>query len=328
MVPFSFFHRPSRVVLLDDDPIFLEMLSLSLPKKWRKALFSQPESCLDFLRTNVQAWEADFAMQRQLLSEVQAGASLIPLVLQYWKNNPARYAHVQLAIFDYSLPGMTGVDALRTIGSWNGRRVLFRVLLTGQADERVAVKAFNDDLIDLYITKQQSGLRAHLAEVVQPLLDKPNPSYQELWGQGLSELQQNLLSDPEVALALRHLFAKQQWVEYVVTHLPFGVLGVDALGRVSWLQLELTDDTMDWAELVQDGWAGGVRLSPQERASLRKGESLINAELAIALEGVPMSIRPALQIGGRLLGAMYDLGEAYALAPEHSYEAWCAHNPG
>jgi CheY-like chemotaxis protein len=320
MIALPFFHRPSRLVFLDDDPIFIDILSLAIAKNWHADFFIQAQTCLQFLQANAKAWADDFWLQRQLMGEVQAGASVIPLVLRYWRNHPERFALVQLATFDYAMPSMTGLEALRMLGAWEGSRVL----LTGQADEAVAVKAFNEGLIDLYMLKQHSGLRAYLAEQLQPLLDKANPSQQALWGQGLSQHQQHLLLDAQTAEALQHWITTENCIEYVVTAQPFGMLGVDALGRVSWLQLELAADVADLVDLVDEDQAS---LSPQERASLLRGESLINAELCLALEGLPSSIRPAFQIGSSLLGAVHDLGDAYALAPDQSYAGWCSKNP-
>ena len=44
---FPLFHRPGTVVFLDDDPDYLEMLALVLPRHWHVKLFLRPAECIN-----------------------------------------------------------------------------------------------------------------------------------------------------------------------------------------------------------------------------------------------------------------------------------------
>ena len=47
---FPLFHRPGTVVFLDDDPDYLEMLALVLPRQWHVKLFLHPHECISYLQ--------------------------------------------------------------------------------------------------------------------------------------------------------------------------------------------------------------------------------------------------------------------------------------
>ena len=53
--------------------------------------------------------------------------------------NSERFAQISVVITDYAMPEMDGVDFLRQIK----HSEIKRILLTGVADEKIAVKAFN-----------------------------------------------------------------------------------------------------------------------------------------------------------------------------------------
>ncbi len=332
MSAFSLFKRPSRLVFLDDDALFVDVLSLALPPEWRADLFLNTSACLKHIEASGAAWVEDAYKQQIMLMQGQDGMNLIPLILDYWRHTPQRYDLVQLAIFDYAMPGLNGLDAFEQLGAWPGRRVL----LTGQADEHLAVKAFNQGTIQQFISKQNNQLRDCLRSQLPPLLDQPLMSHQVLWSHGLSADQQRLLADATVVQALRNWVNTQSdWVEYVVTSLPFGILGVDAAGQVSWLQLERESELDDLVELASE-----EGLSSADLAQILKGQVLVNVDLRLALGGeLALATAPAFLLGGdadrgtaadkgkAVLGALYPLGKDYALPPEHAYAAWRTSHP-
>lgn len=315
---FNLFQRPSRMVFLDDDAFFLDVLSMALPKHWRADLFVDTQPCIAFLQANGALQKRDVWRQQAILAQSRAGDSLIPLVLQYWQHHPERYSVVELAIFDYAMPGLSGLEALKRLTHWEGRRAL----LTGQADEVLAVAAFNAGTIHQFIPKQSANLRASLIAQLQPMLDSSMAHHQVLWRQGLTQAQLEWLSDPKVATGLQQWLAAKDSVEYVVTDVPFGVLMVSRIGKVSWLQLEAKAHLEDLVELASED------MPISDLRSVLKGETLPNVELSLALGGLPLKVTPAFEIGDQLLAVSYDLGETYDLAPEDSYSAWCTQHAG
>jgi CheY-like chemotaxis protein len=314
---FPLFHRPGTVVFLDDDPDYLEMLALVLPRQWHVKLFLRPLECINYLQQEPPFWEADAWNQQQLVEQWRAGKPLIPQILGYWSKYTERYALTRVCVFDYSMPAMDGLTALGELVDWPGSRVL----LTGQADEQVAVRAFNRGLIDQFIAKQTPDISRRLIEAVEHLLNTPNARHAQIWRATLSPERSALLRVPAVSRDLA-AFAAKRWVEHVVIGEPFGVLGMDAQGGVSWLQLETREGLKALSELAELEGLGKEAL-----ADIRAGRALADFELRQALgrSGTPQ-LNAAFTVGDEpsLLAAVFNIDPSYCPHPANSYQQWLA----
>ncbi len=314
---FPLFHRPGTIVFLDDDPDYLEMLAMALPRHWYIKLFVDPVACINYLQQEPPFWEADAWNQQQLIEDWRAGKALIPQLLGYWSRYTERYALTRVCVVDYSMPVMDGLQALGELVDWPGSRVL----LTGQADDQVAVRAFNRGLIDQFIAKQEPDISHRLIDAVEHLLRTPNARHAQTWRVTLSPQQHALLRTPSVARDLAGL-ASRRWVEHVVIGDPFGVLGMDASGIVSWLQLEISDGLAGLAELAE---LEGV--SPAGLDDIRAGRKLADLELRQALGRTDSpELTSAFPIGqdACLLGALFLVHPTYCPDPANSYQNWLA----
>jgi len=314
---FPLFHRPGTVVFLDDDPDYLEMLALVLPRRWHVKLFMRPAECINYLQQEPPFWEADAWNQQQLITEWRDGKALIPQVLAYWSKYTERYALTRVCVVDYSMPGMDGLQALSELVEWPGSRVL----LTGQADEQVAVRAFNRGLIDQFIAKQTPDISRRLIDAVEQLLATPNARHEQTWRVTLSPEQNALLRTPAASRDLKALAAKH-WIEHVVIGDPFGVLGMDSNGRVSWLQLETRQGLHALAELAE---IEGVPAAGLE--DIRRGRKLADLELRQALgrQGPPqLTTATPLGQGDALLGALFVIEAPHSPDVVNSYSSWLA----
>lgn len=314
---YPLFHRPGTIVFLDDDPDYLEMLALVLPRHWHVKLFLRPAECINYLQQEPPFWEADAWNQQQLIDQWRAGKPLIPQILGYWSKYTERYALARVCVVDYSMPAMDGLQALAELVDWPGSRVL----LTGQADEQIAVRAFNRGLIDQFIPKQIPDISRKLIDAVEHLLATPNARHAQTWRATLSPEQNALLRLPSVGRDLA-AFSARRWVEHVVIGDPFGVLGMDAAGHASWLQLEAPQGLAALAELAQLEKVPAAGLE-----DIRAGRSLANLELRQALE--PQStveLAPAFALGQRdtLLGALFAIAPSHGPDPANGFTHWLA----
>ena len=313
---------PGRIVFLDDDVDYLEMLALVLPKPWPVSLYLHPRGCINQLQQEPPLWEADAWAQQQLIDRWrESGTPLIPQILHYWADSTARYAITRVCVVDYSMPSMDGLQALGELVDWPG----MRVLLTGQADEQVAVKAFNRGLIDQFVAKQTPDISRHLIEVINRLLENGHQRMSQTWRATLSPQQNALLRVPSVGAALRELVAKR-WVQYIVIGQPFGVLGMDGDGHVAWLQLEPVEELPDLADLAQ---TAGVPVQGVD--DIRHGRKLADLELrqSLGLTGAA-TLNPAFPVGREelLVAALFPVPPALCPDPSRSFNRWLAQQPG
>jgi CheY-like chemotaxis protein len=312
---FSLFHRPGTIVFLDDDPDYLEMLALVLPRRWHVKLFTRPNACINYLQQEPPFWEADAWNQQQLVDQWRGGRPLIPQILDYWSKYTERYALARVCVVDYSMPSMDGLEALSELVEWPGSRVL----LTGQADEQIAVGAFNRGLIDQFIPKQSPDIAGRLIAAVEHLLSTPNARHAQTWRATLGPDQNALLRVPSIGRDLA-AFAAKQWVEHVAIGAPFGVLGLDASGHASWLQLESRSGLQALAELAE---LEGV--PPASLDDIRQGRSLVNLELRQALSPrSPIELVNAFTLGQdqELVGALFNIPPSLGPDPANGFSNW------
>lgn len=302
---FPLCRRPGAVVFLDDDPAYLETLALVLPAPWQVDLFVRPSACINHLQQQPPLWEADTWAQQQVVERGRNGAALIPEILRYWREAIARHSFTQVCVVDYAMPGMNGLETLSELMDWSGARVL----LTGQADEQIAVQAFNQALIDQFIPKQIAGASRRIIDTVQHLMNRAHPRHAQIWRSTLSARQAAALAVPSVGTQLAD-YARRHWVEYIVVGHPFGILGQSASGLVSWLQLESPQGLADLAELAQTQGFG-----EQAIAAIRAGQQLPSLELRQSL-GTPdqLGMQPAFSLGSseNLIGAVFEIGPLHA----------------
>lgn len=286
---FHLFRRPGTVFLLDDDPDYLDLMALLLPPEWHVRLFLRPHACLRHMREEQQAWAADCFRQETLVDLWRQGRPLIPQVLRYWARHPQRHGLTHVGVSDHMMPGLSGLELFGQLRSgWPGARVL----LTGQADERVAVEAFNHGLIDQYIPKQAAEMAVLLARGLERLADHCHDRHDAIWRATLRPQQMALFRQGGAGRALKTLM-ERDWVEYVVLGDPFGVLGLDAEGRASWLQLQARDSTAEQT-LLAPGLAAslGLRepLAPQPAFALDEEGQLLAARFPLAARWLPEPI--------------------------------------
>lgn len=283
------YSRPGSVVFLDDEPTYLEMIAEVLPHAWDLRLFSHPGDCLTAMRHQAASADADAWHHREILEGWRSGQSLVSGILRYWKHDGVhRYSLSRVWVVDYSMPAMNGLQALQAARELG----VTRVLLTGRADEHIAIGGFNAGLIDQFIPKQTHDMAARLTTLIDAELRKGPPVIGQMWQQSLTREQLRVLEDPTVAQALVELVRTHGWVEYVLIGQPFGVLALDPDGQAHWVQLELPQGLADLSELA--------RLHGVSAAAIREieaGQALFDIELRLALSDTAGQVHPAARLG-------------------------------
>ena len=317
---FPLYRRPGAVVFLDDDIDYLEMLAEVMPEDWSVHLMLRPVACIGRLLEETTFTELDMWRQQDIVNRWRDGTALIPQILKYWQEDGiARFTLAQVCVVDYSMPAMSGLNVLSDLTRWLGSRIL----LTGRADEQLAVSAFNRGLIDQFIPKQAPDIRQRLTDAIQSLLHKPNPRHEQTWRATLTREQSELLSDSGFSAELEKLAAKQEWTEHVVIGAPFGILALDSAAQAMWLQLEPTERLAELAEMAaSQGWDASTT------AQIRSGQKLIDLELQLAL-GAEQKARPreAFVLGKgavSVYAALFDIGEAFCPQATDSYQQFLA----
>ena len=316
----SLFKSPGAVMLLDDDAAFLEMMALVLPPEWPLRLLLRPSECVAQLTRQRTLRESDQWRQQEMVDRWhKIRMPLLPQILEYWSQSQARYQLTQVAVIDYSMPAMDGFQVLDALQDWPG----MRILLTGRADDQLAVDAFNQGLIQQFVPKQAPDMVQRLLSAIRRLQAGADPRVAQIWRSTLSPRQHALLNLPSVSRVLER-WSDERWIEHAVIGKPFGMIGRDAAGAAGWLQLEAAGDLDELADLME-----GSELSESALQDIQQGQQLADFELrqALGLEGPP-ELKQAFSIGSDepLLGAFFNL-PAQPVADRNSFQQFLAQQP-
>jgi CheY-like chemotaxis protein len=312
-VAFALFRRPGSVVFVDDDAVFLEMLQLVLPRRWHALFYTAPRPVISLVQQSTARYEADASALQSMVFSAH-DMPLVPQLLTYLNSSPERFDMIQTVVSDYSMPAMDGLDLFRKIGDWGGSRIL----LTGQANDQVAIDALNAHpvrLIEQFTAKApvSETLSAVLTRMISDLSAKAHPRYAQVLRGLISDSHFELLQDRDVAEDLAS-YARRNWVEYFVIGQPFGVLGVTADGLPQWLQLEPIKSLPEAADI-----AGDAGCTPSEIESIAAGKALPAVEL---LGAGHTRVRPATALNnGKVLGALF---EPWPRLAAGGYSQWLA----
>lgn len=233
------FYFPSSIIFIDDDPDFLKSFTMLLDEDLPVHTFTSVEKALDFINKQVSILDSlqDFTDYTVLDNADQKICLNIDSLHKQIYNNE-RFSQVSVVITDYAMPEMDGVQLLKGIK----HAEIKRILLTGVADEKIAVQAFNEGYIDKFFLKSAADLAKEINESIQDL----QKSFFGLLGNpihnALSEYTSNFLGDSyfqELFLKLRN---EHKWVEYYILEQPQGILLLNSDGEASFLFISSAEE--------------------------------------------------------------------------------------
>lgn len=283
----SMLEYPGTVAFLDDERHFLDGLSVAVPDDFVCQYFQKPQRCIDYLLAQVPRWQTQKLAMAKLVANSEAPGSLLEGLTSHLYASHARFELATVLVVDYQMPAMNGLAVLEQLKLWPGKRVL----LTGQADEQLAVDAFNRGLIDHFIPKHAPNSLERLVTVVSVLRSEGAGRSGEALQLKLSSAQQQLLTNPDFAAAVNAQAKSSGWVEHAIVPEPFGVLGITATGQMQWLQLETTASLKELAEMLVEA-GHPAALSEQVRA----GTHLLAVELPVGILQGGAAANPAFPL--------------------------------
>ncbi len=230
------FYYPTQVMLVDDDPNFLDAVSLLLPRTLSYRQFQSPRQALDHINSAQQ----HASLIRRVYSSYKTGPfdsdTLTHIEInELYKEiyNPERFSTPSVVVVDYSMPSMNGLEFCASLTN----PFVKRILLTGQADTEIAVQAFNDGLIDQFISKKDHDLETKLNRSIAALQQQFfSRSFKLITDPVIANSQCRFINNAEFIAYFNALRQSRKIVEYYLIDEPYsGFLLLDAKGRVSVL---------------------------------------------------------------------------------------------
>lgn len=234
----------SATALIDDDSTFISTVELTVVAPGRVTFHTHPGTFERLLeRASAGLRHEQQAFFSCVDAQVLGRGDAITRLLRYLAT-PVRFELTGVAVSDYHMPAVDGLTLLAR----HSEPGLQRVLLTGVADNVVAIKAFNAGQIDAYVPKQHPDLLRILNSTLRDHMAKSAEARGQILARALSLRVAAQLRDAAVVAKLQSLLAGLQVKEYVALGRPAGLLALTADHRVLWIQL---DDEQSFQEQLQ-----------------------------------------------------------------------------
>lgn len=266
---FPYFY-PTTVAIIDDDIRFLESFDELLRREFIVRRFASPQLGLNHL---VGADAEHLARIARLGAFATSAASpadefnrlqiLLSSYIGQLRGYSNRFATVSVAIVDLNMPGVDGLMICRALR----RRPVRTILLTGNASEKLAVNAFNEGLIDRFVSKHEPDLLPMIASHVRDLQNAYFRRITTTIKDTLSLQCLRFMMDSAFLRFFSEVCAETRCVEYYIKSDPPGVELIRSDGHTSVLVV------FDEAEIRRRTAAAREAGAPAElTGSMERGE--------------------------------------------------------
>ena len=234
---------PTEVVFVDDNESYLRVLSMFFQNIRDIILktFKDPQKALDYINNRVAAQQRIHWEQENCFTPNSYALKLNVFSLHKQIYNPHRYGQISVVIADHDLTEqyMTGIEFCRHIEDKNIQKILF----TGQADRSFVIQAFNDGIIQRYLSKGD-------VKDIKDILEIVKTAQRRYFVACTASLNVVLRSKPQFPLAVHsekfhqlfnHIVEQRNIVEYYLLDGVGSFLLVDASNKVQLLIVQNED---------------------------------------------------------------------------------------
>lgn len=220
------FSHPTTVLVVDDDPLFLDSFRFHFGRGFRCVTCRSPHEAIQRLRASYKHWRGNLDVGPIGGDWAEPGPGL-SRPFGRLAHEPTRTDVISVAIIDFAMPGMSGVELCRDIIDLP----VSKLLLTGKVGNETAVAAFNEGLIDRFMVKQDP----HIVDVVNRLVATSQRAFFEKASLALAPVIQGVTSSyvmtQDVRAAVEKKFEDLGVVEHYLCHNPPGFLVTERAGN-------------------------------------------------------------------------------------------------
>jgi len=223
---------PTNVVLLDDDTNFLKHFSLLLDPRLPCIPFSSATEALERINKQASLLHTIAEVSNVVAPDETEELNYVDLnKLSNLVYDNDRFSQIAVAIIDYDMPEMNGLEVCRNIQ----HKEIKKILLTGKADEKLAVEAFNAGLIHQFIQKGNADVDKHLNSAIETLQYEYFADIASPIHIALIEGTAAFLADSKFKKKLSKLIHDKKIVEFYLWKNPRGLLMLDNLANTEFM---------------------------------------------------------------------------------------------
>lgn len=254
-IPTCYF--PSTAVFVDDSRDFLLNFVLQLDEGLAYRIFDSPFEALECIHK--KRCELEQLSQRCLSEYTEAtncpltnhtiNVDLAAIHAEVY--NSRRFSEISVVVVDYAMPGMDGIEFCKRIEDRN----IKKILLTGQADEKLAIEAFNEGLIHRYIKKSDPDVASLITKSVHDLQLQYFQSMSDMVVRMLSVTSPSSLRDKKFGELFWDICKKKGIVEFYLADNSGSFLMLDEDAHISFLIVKSEADMRLHYDLALDNGA-------------------------------------------------------------------------
>lgn len=215
-------YYPCKIVIVDDRPDFTKWMALKFQNYGLCEVYNNSLEAFDFFKNyHPESFMKRMAIKGEfdfLMNPEHKNIAVDLEKIQKEAQFPNHHGEVSVAIIDYDMPRMNGLELCRAISHLPFKKIM----LTGEADHKLAVEAFNQGLIDRFILKNTANVIENLDQAMMEL----QLSYFYDLSKAISENPQEdvesqivCLTDPDFAAYFYGIFHEKQIKEfYLLNH--------------------------------------------------------------------------------------------------------------
>ncbi len=253
-----FFH-PTSVVVVDDDPVFLESFKFLIGQDADCRLYANPKEAVTYLQdvSSLVTPSSSFFFPcsdgegRRRFEPSDRFIAFSPSKIRDLMFNKRRFDMTSVVIVDYDMPEIDGVEFCRQIKDLPCKKVI----LTGKADEKVAVRAFNQGLIDRFIFKHSENVSEEIFSALGQLQQDYFRDITQRLVEALRIKTPEFIDNPDFSQFFHDLCRRESCVEYYFSADPQGVLLLNASGKMMFLLVRDTEFIRAHYEIATDNEA-------------------------------------------------------------------------
>jgi CheY-like chemotaxis protein len=247
MIPCCF--HPTKVVIVDDNYEFLKRLDATVSRDHTTYMYyNQPQKALGFfneiyrpdpfpnryvLNTDEEKWE-----HRHL------DINIFDLHQEIYR--PQRFEQISVVVADYSMPEMNGLEFLQQIHPPH----IQKILLTGEANEHLAIEAFNQGWIHHYIRKQDPMMAQKLRQAIRDAQWRYFTHLSAVTIEAIRsvDIVDHAVTDPHFHAFFKELMHEHNFIEAYLCESMGSYFFLDAAGQNYGLMVNIEEQLDLWAE--------------------------------------------------------------------------------
>ncbi|SRR3989339_10428 len=253
---------PTTVAVIDDSQSFLAMINKRLDKKQPRLLFNNPKVALKKVNSLKKSnADLEYVLKNLSLDEIHEletqphSNTLVDVNLKWLHQkiyDPERFNCIPVMLVDYSMPDMNGIELCQQIKD----KTIKKILVTSMSDYRLAVRAFNDGVIDKFILKGASNLFDQInASILEAQLDY----FRKLYGMDgiLGFIFRNRLpfDQSDYREAFHSICKHIDFIEYYILDEWGSTLFLNEQGKSTWLMIQTEENLREFYSVAQDNHA-------------------------------------------------------------------------